>query len=89
LDNCDIVAKFNCSIDLQKLNPDSLTVQMLKTKLGLMDVKEISLDEWPGLFMDMLAGDKGLLRRVFGWFLSLSRPPFPLPSFIHCCVLCK
>lgn len=40
--------------------------EILKTKLDLMDVRVISSDEWPGLFMDMLAGDRSLLRRVFG-----------------------
>lgn len=29
-------------------------------------MRVISSDEWPGLFMDMLAGDRSLLRRVFG-----------------------
>lgn len=40
--------------------------EILKTQLSLMDVKEIRSDQWPGLLMDMLAGDKSLLRRVFG-----------------------
>uniref|UniRef100_A0A803L7A2 SLH domain-containing protein n=1 Tax=Chenopodium quinoa TaxID=63459 RepID=A0A803L7A2_CHEQI len=45
---------------------DSLTVQFLKTKLDLMDARRTNSDEWPGLYMDMLAGDRSLLRRVFG-----------------------
>lgn len=40
--------------------------EILATKLDLMDMRETSRNEWPGLFMDMLAGDKSLLRRVFG-----------------------
>ncbi|KNA20323.1 hypothetical protein SOVF_053410 [Spinacia oleracea] len=40
--------------------------EILKSKLDLMDVRKTSSDEWPGLFMDMLAGDRSLLRRVFG-----------------------
>ncbi|KMT08448.1 hypothetical protein BVRB_6g141250 [Beta vulgaris subsp. vulgaris] len=40
--------------------------EILNTKLDLMDVRVISSDERPGLFMDMLAGDRSLLRRVFG-----------------------
>lgn len=34
-------------------------------------MRVISSDERPGLFMDMLAGDRSLLRRVFGRLLAL------------------
>ncbi|GFZ21315.1 hypothetical protein Acr_29g0004770 [Actinidia rufa] len=37
-----------------------------KTNMGFMDTREISSDVSPGLFMDMLAGDKSILRKVFG-----------------------
>ncbi|XP_021718210.1 uncharacterized protein LOC110685963 [Chenopodium quinoa] len=40
--------------------------EFLKTKLDLMDARRTNSDEWPGLYMDMLAGDRSLLRRVFG-----------------------
>ncbi|KAK9750541.1 hypothetical protein RND81_02G203900 [Saponaria officinalis] len=40
--------------------------EILKQKVNLLDVREISADEEPGLFMDVLAGDNSLLRRVFG-----------------------
>ncbi|XP_021754831.1 uncharacterized protein LOC110720134 [Chenopodium quinoa] len=40
--------------------------ELLKTKLDLMDARRTNSDEWPGLYMDMLAGDRSLLRRVFG-----------------------
>jgi len=63
-------------------NPDSLIVQMLKTMLGLMDVKETGLDKWLGLFMDMLAGDKSLLQRfLVGFSLSPCPPCFFFPLF--------
>ncbi|KAA8529221.1 hypothetical protein F0562_033980 [Nyssa sinensis] len=37
-----------------------------RINMGFMDVKEISADAPPELFMDMLAGDKSILRNVFG-----------------------
>ncbi|XP_042502171.1 uncharacterized protein LOC122079619 [Macadamia integrifolia] len=37
-----------------------------RTELGFMDVKEIKPDTTPGLYLDILAGDKGILRKVFG-----------------------
>ncbi|XP_059454682.1 uncharacterized protein LOC132184908 [Corylus avellana] len=40
--------------------------QISKTKLGFLDVREISSDAAVELFMDMLAGDKSILRKVFG-----------------------
>ncbi|KAL9225993.1 hypothetical protein vseg_001854 [Gypsophila vaccaria] len=40
--------------------------EILKQKVNLLDLREISADEEPGLFMDVLAADNSLLRRVFG-----------------------
>ncbi|KAK8487011.1 hypothetical protein V6N11_068381 [Hibiscus sabdariffa] len=40
--------------------------QISRTKVDFMDLKEISPDSSPGLFIDMLAGEKSMLRRVFG-----------------------
>ncbi|PSR84917.1 Myosin-4 like [Actinidia chinensis var. chinensis] len=37
-----------------------------KTNMGFMDTREIGSDVSPGLFMDMLASDKSILRKVFG-----------------------
>jgi hypothetical protein len=54
------------------LKPDLFTVQISKTKLGFLDVREISSDAAVELFMDMLAGDKSILRKVFGSPSSLS-----------------
>ncbi|GMP83142.1 hypothetical protein CsSME_00037171 [Camellia sinensis var. sinensis] len=34
--------------------------------MGFMDMREISSDASPELFMDMMAGDKGILKKVFG-----------------------
>ncbi|KAH7569884.1 hypothetical protein JRO89_XS05G0013000 [Xanthoceras sorbifolium] len=48
-----------------ELKPNNLE-QISRTKVGYMDVKEISLDASPELFMDLLAGDKSIVRRVFG-----------------------
>ncbi|KAK2635882.1 hypothetical protein Ddye_030674 [Dipteronia dyeriana] len=48
-----------------ELKPDNLE-QISRTKVGYMDVKEINSDASPELFMDMLAGDKSIVRRVFG-----------------------
>lgn len=42
------------------------TVQMSTTKVGFMDVKEINGDVSPELYADMLAGDRSILRKVFG-----------------------
>ncbi|GAB4828923.1 hypothetical protein Ancab_018584 [Ancistrocladus abbreviatus] len=42
------------------------TEKITKAKLVLMDMREISTDASPGLFMDTLAGESSLLRRVFG-----------------------
>lgn len=36
-----------------------------------MDLKGIALDAAPGLYMDMLAGDKSIIRKVFGTYLVL------------------
>ncbi|PON87030.1 S-layer domain containing protein [Trema orientale] len=43
-----------------------ITEQILTTTLGFMDVKGIALDVAPGFYMDMLAGDKSIIRKVFG-----------------------
>ncbi|KAH1074480.1 hypothetical protein J1N35_026808 [Gossypium stocksii] len=40
--------------------------QISRTKADFMDLKEISPDSSPGLFMDMLAGENSILRKVFG-----------------------
>ncbi|TYH39841.1 hypothetical protein ES332_D12G204200v1 [Gossypium tomentosum] len=40
--------------------------QISRTKADFMDLKEISPDSSPGLFIDMLAGEKSILRKVFG-----------------------
>ncbi|GLT73106.1 hypothetical protein SLA2020_449870 [Shorea laevis] len=40
--------------------------QISRTKVEYMDVKEISPESSPGLFMDMLAAEKSILRKVFG-----------------------
>ncbi|KAK8604191.1 hypothetical protein V6N13_042453 [Hibiscus sabdariffa] len=45
--------------------------QISRTKVDFMDLKEISPDSSPGLFIDMLAGEKSMLRRVFGTILIL------------------
>ncbi|KAH9625065.1 hypothetical protein KSS87_010555 [Heliosperma pusillum] len=52
-----------------QLEYDFLTTEneeILNQKLNLLDVREISSDEGSGLLMDMIAGDKSILRRVFG-----------------------
>ncbi|XP_057528629.1 uncharacterized protein LOC130807439 [Amaranthus tricolor] len=46
--------------------PTTGNQEILKTKLDLMDMREIRPHELPGIYMDMLAGDRSLLRRVFG-----------------------
>ncbi|KAG2665311.1 hypothetical protein I3760_15G002400 [Carya illinoinensis] len=40
--------------------------QISRAKLGFLDMREISSDASAELFMDMLAGDKSMLRKVFG-----------------------
>ncbi|OMO90187.1 hypothetical protein CCACVL1_07479 [Corchorus capsularis] len=40
--------------------------QISRTKIDYMDLKEISPDLSPGLFIDMLAGERSILRKVFG-----------------------
>ncbi|CAL5350067.1 unnamed protein product [Camellia sinensis] len=37
-----------------------------RTNMGFMDMREISSDASPELFMDMMAGDEGILKKVFG-----------------------
>ncbi|XP_038706109.1 uncharacterized protein LOC120001735 [Tripterygium wilfordii] len=48
-----------------------LKEQISRTKVCYMDMKEIRLDAMSGLFMDMLAEDMSIIRKVFGksrWF---------------------
>ncbi|WCJ24636.1 hypothetical protein M5689_006580 [Euphorbia peplus] len=40
--------------------------QMSRTKVDYMDVKEINSDASPELLVDMLAGEKSIIRKVFG-----------------------
>jgi hypothetical protein len=42
------------------------TVQISTKKLGFLDAREISSDASAELFVDMSAGDKSILRKVFG-----------------------
>lgn len=51
------------------LKPDFFTVQISIEKAGYMDVKEITS---AGVYLDMLAGDSSILRKVFGKSLRLS-----------------
>lgn len=57
---------------LSLLKPDLFTVQISRTKMGYMDVREINSEASLGLFMDMLAGEKSIARRVFGILFSFS-----------------
>ncbi|KAL8153269.1 hypothetical protein V2J09_011029 [Rumex salicifolius] len=41
-------------------------MEMSKMKSDLLDTKDISLETLPGLFMDLLAGERSLHRKVFG-----------------------
>ncbi|KAJ7943222.1 S-layer domain containing protein [Quillaja saponaria] len=50
----------------QLLKPDLSAVQISSKKLGFMDGKEISPQASLALYMDMLAGNKSILRKVFG-----------------------
>ncbi|KAG8639058.1 hypothetical protein MANES_14G096500v8 [Manihot esculenta] len=43
-----------------------ITEQMSRMKVDYMDVKEISPDASPELLADVLAGDKSIIRKVFG-----------------------
>ncbi|XP_024019417.1 uncharacterized protein LOC21405733 isoform X1 [Morus notabilis] len=43
-----------------------LIEQIFTIKLGFMDMKELTPDGSPGLYMDMLAGDNSIIRKVFG-----------------------
>ncbi|XP_052199537.1 uncharacterized protein LOC127806349 isoform X3 [Diospyros lotus] len=43
-----------------------LAVQISATDLDFMDTREITSDASPELFVDMLAGDESILRKVFG-----------------------
>lgn len=48
-----------------EVKPD-IVEQISRTKMGYMDVREINSEASLGLFMDMLAGEKSIARRVFG-----------------------
>ncbi|XP_057485946.1 uncharacterized protein LOC130772243 isoform X3 [Actinidia eriantha] len=54
-----------------------VNVKISKTNMSFMDTREIGSDVSPGLFMDMLAGDKSILRKVFGQ-LKRFQPDKPL-----------
>lgn len=41
-------------------------MEMSKMKSDILDTKEINLETSPGLFMDLLAGERSLHRKVFG-----------------------
>ncbi|KAK1299276.1 hypothetical protein QJS10_CPB14g00192 [Acorus calamus] len=43
-----------------------LEEKIIIKKVGLMDLMELSPNASPGLFMDLLAGDKSIIRKVFG-----------------------
>ncbi|KAM6548187.1 hypothetical protein CsatB_019863 [Cannabis sativa] len=43
-----------------------ITEQILTKKVGYMDVKGLTFDVAPGLYMDILAGDRSIIRQVFG-----------------------
>ncbi|XP_043717025.1 uncharacterized protein LOC122665032 [Telopea speciosissima] len=45
---------------------EGIEKKISRTKPGFMDVRGIRPDRTPGLFLDILAGDKGMLRKVFG-----------------------
>ncbi|KAK8993850.1 hypothetical protein V6N11_008065 [Hibiscus sabdariffa] len=45
--------------------------QISRTNVDFMDLKDISPDSSPGLFIDMLAAEKSILRKVFGAILIL------------------
>ncbi|KAJ4960593.1 hypothetical protein NE237_020503 [Protea cynaroides] len=45
---------------------EGIEKKISRTKLGFTDVREIRPDATPGLFLDTLAGDKSILRKVFG-----------------------
>ncbi|RVW45566.1 hypothetical protein CK203_092119 [Vitis vinifera] len=58
--------KFMPGIKEKILKPDLFTVQISRTKVDFMDMKEISSDASPEFFIDMLAGDRSIVRKVFG-----------------------
>ncbi|PWA39504.1 S-layer homology domain-containing protein [Artemisia annua] len=43
-----------------------LTVQILRNKIGFLDARELRSDVLPVLFIDTLANDKSITRKVFG-----------------------
>lgn len=48
------------------LKSDLFAVQISTTIVGFMDVKDISPEASARLYTDMLAGEKSILRKVFG-----------------------
>ncbi|CAN1296238.1 hypothetical protein LINPERPRIM_LOCUS23082 [Linum perenne] len=48
------------------LKPDLFTVQMSRIRADYIDVKAITSDASPEFFTDMLAGEKSIIRKVFG-----------------------
>ncbi|XP_077244007.1 SLH domain protein isoform X2 [Tasmannia lanceolata] len=54
-------------IEEKVLKPNLFTVQMLRKGVGFMDVEAVGPSALPELFMDMLAGDKSIVRKVFGY----------------------
>lgn len=40
--------------------------EILRNKIGFLDARDLKSDVLPGLFMDMLANDKSIMRKVFG-----------------------
>ncbi|CAL1408318.1 unnamed protein product [Linum trigynum] len=48
------------------LKLDLSTVQMSRIRADYMDVKDITSDTSPEFFADMLAGEKSIIRKVFG-----------------------
>lgn len=51
------------------LKSDLFAVQMLRTNVGILDVSASSLDTSSQLLMDLVSGDKSIVRRVFGKYL--------------------
>lgn len=56
--------------------PNALLIcsQMSKTKVGFMDMKEFKPVLPPEFFIDLLAGDQSIVKKVFGQYLSLCLP---------------
>uniref|UniRef100_A0A2C9VNP1 SLH domain-containing protein n=3 Tax=Manihot esculenta TaxID=3983 RepID=A0A2C9VNP1_MANES len=56
----------NWKAQLEYIFMSRIIEQMSRIKVDYMDVKDISSDASPELLIDMLAGDKGIIRKVFG-----------------------